>query len=90
MTDQQKALLMKLGVLITKLEYTHNEIPCHTQMRPAGPEPEIKIRGEFVIDENRFGSMCNLIKIVDMICESDNPVVEQQFHHLVTLLNLTE
>jgi len=83
MNDADIALLRKLGIEVTDLEYEPKT------MMGNDPSP-YTIRGEFIIDESTFRPMCRLIELTDMICESKHPVVSEQYHHLITLLNLTK
>ena len=89
MNAADHALLDKLGINITNLEYTHNEIQTGLQKHPGG-EPVLTTRGTFYIDEDRFRPMCHLIRITDMIVESKNPAVSKMYEQLVTMLHLTE
>jgi len=92
MNDRDIALLRKLGIHVNNVEYT----PEHTSYRGLDeahkkniPVP-FTVSGSFTVDESTFRPMCRLIELVDLICESKNPTVEKQFHHLITLLNLTK
>jgi len=83
MNDRDYALLRKLGILVNDVEFDE-ESPQRDGTSP------YTIRGTFQIDESRFRPMCRLIELVDLMCENKNPVAQEQFHHLVTLLNLTK
>lgn len=85
------ALVEKLGIMILELDYREPDVDAFMQRgRNPGDLPEVTVHGTFTIDESKFRPMCRLIELVDMICESKNPMVEKQFHHLITLLNLTK
>ena len=90
MTDYDIMLLRKLGIIITETEYTHNEIPCGMQQMRYQVAPVVNVRGTFYLDESVFRPMCRLIQLTDMIAESKNPVVNEMYEHLVTMLNLTK
>ena len=79
MNQNEQKLLDKLGIMISGLEY---EYPS-TSSDPIAT-------GNFMIDASRFGPMCRLIHIVDMLNESKNPAIEEQFHHLITMLELSK
>lgn len=91
MTEEDLALLRKLGIIVQDLEYTHKPIPLH-EIERYGLEDkvEVEVSGKFMIDESQFRPMCHLIRITDMICENRNPQVQEMYHQLVTLLFLTE
>ncbi len=80
MNENEIQLLEKLGIIVTDIVNDHD---------PRSPDG-LLISGNFLIDESRFRPMCSLIKIVDMICESKSPGVEEQFNQLITMLNLTQ
>ena len=83
------ALLGKLGINVTKLEYQHNGIPISEQQHPGG-DPDISTTGTFTIDETVFRPMCHLIRITNMIVESKNPAVNEMYNQLITMLELTK
>jgi hypothetical protein len=89
MNQNEQELLMKLGIVITDLEYDYPE-PSPYDGSYGRASGDVTCHGTFTIDESRFRPMCNRIKIVDMIAESKNPMVSEQFHHLITLLELTK
>lgn len=89
MNRSEQQLLEKLGIMISGLEYEYPEPSPYNGSygRPAG---DVITTGNFMIDDSKFGPMCRLIHIVDMICESKNPAVNKQFEHLLTMLELTK
>ena len=89
MNAADHALLGKLGIDITNLEYWHDGVPTGMQNHPGG-NPDIKTTGVFTIDENVFRPMCHLIRITDMIVESKNPAVNEMYAQLITMLELTK
>lgn len=89
MNNHELQLLKKLGILITDLEYTRSE-PSPYDGSHGTVKGDVITTGSFEIDEDRFRPMCHLIRLVDMICESKNPGVNETFNHLVTMLELTK
>jgi len=79
MMENDIELLEKLGINVIEV----------TEPMPKD-NADISMRGKFYIDDSKFIPMCRLVKIVDMICESKNPQINEQFNHLVTMLFLTE
>ena len=87
MNDNEQQLLARLGIIVTDLEYEH---AADLYLNPVDSNDEVIETGRFRIDQSRFRPMCHLIKLVDMLAESKNPQIEEQFNHLVTMLFLTE
>jgi len=42
------------------------------------------------VREDTFGPMIRLVSMVDAVCNSKNPGVEEQFNQLLTMLELTK
>lgn len=88
MSKEEEELLRKIGLDIYDIEYSQGKtIYCGSN-----PEEwiETTIYGKFWVKEDTFHLMCRLLKITDMICESNNPQVQELYQQLVTLLFLTE
>ena len=91
MNTGEMELLGKLGIIVTKLEYVKRPMHIREMSADSFEDPTVvEVRGKFVIDESRFRSMCHLVRLTDMMCESKNSAVHETYEHLITLLELSK
>ena len=83
-TDNIKWLSM-LGLRVVGTEHVQSP-----GVYDRGDGDEVTVIYSVDINQEVFGPMARLVKIVSMLNESKNPAVEQQFHNLVTMLELTK
>ena len=91
MKQHDQDLLNKLGLQVIDIDYITR--PMHIrEMSAADFEKPVKvaIQVKVEIDEERFYSMCHLIRLTDMMCESKSQAVQETYNHLVTLLELSK
>jgi len=91
MPNINQKLLAKLGLRVMDVKHTHVPLPIRemthdTMENPVKVITEMKVE----IDDERFYSMCHLIRFTDMMCESKNPAVHETYNHLITLLELSK
>jgi len=80
MMENEQSAMEKLGIDIIATYRKVNEQDEHRW------DVEYTVR----VREDTFGPMVRLVSMVDAVCKSKNPAVEEQFNQLLTMLALTK